>query len=141
MGSLPANIPRDLRQVGVMINGVFYPGFECYGIGVGSKPFVDHFLARKVTERKDVVKKSCELLESDRQALWTLLSCSITHKLGYHLDLQYPSDMIPVAKEVDNVLWDMLQQATGLHIPQKEEGRGIECVLDTSVMGLKGFSF
>ena len=71
--------------------------------------------------------KSCQLLGDDRQAMWNLLSSSITHKLGYHLALQYPSDMLPVAEEVDNVLWGMLEHATGLHIPQGDEGRGYEC--------------
>jgi hypothetical protein len=35
----------------------------------------------------------------------------------------------------------MMQKATGLHIPLRDEERGVECVLDVPVRGLGGKSF
>ena len=35
----------------------------------------------------------------------------------------------------------MLEEATGLHIPRTEEGRGVECVLAPPVRGLEEQSF
>ena len=79
------------------VNGIFEPGFECYGIGIGTKAFVSAFLEAKVEEIKEVVEKTCRLLEEDLQAKWTFLTSSISHKLSYHLSLQYPSDIKPHA--------------------------------------------
>ena len=55
--------------------------------------FVKQYLEGKVEEVAEVARKMCNLLEDDLQAKWTLLSSSITHKLDYHLSLQYPSDI------------------------------------------------
>ena len=98
-----------MKRAGVEIAGIFETGFECYGVTIGSDNFVHHYLTEKAEEIKETVKKTCELLTDDLQALWTLLSSSIAHKLGYHLSLQYPSDIIPVAQELDMELWSMLE--------------------------------
>ena len=52
-----------------------------------------------------------------------------------------PSDIQDVAARLDTILWDMVQKATGLHIPLVEEGGGVECVLDVPVRGMSGYSF
>ena len=83
-----------------------------------------------------VANKSCDLLEGDLQALWTLLSSSVSQKLGYHLSLQYPSVMRAAISRLDNKLWWMLEAATGLHIPQQDEGMGVECVPGPPAQGL-----
>ena len=92
-GELPAGTPAGMRRAGMEVNGIFEPGFECYGIGIGTKAFVSAFLEAKVEEIKEVVEKTCRLLEEDLQAKWTFLTSSISHKLSYHLSLQYPSDI------------------------------------------------
>ena len=92
-------------------------------------------------EITEVVTKTCDLLEQDMQAKWTMLTASVAQKLSYSLSLQYPSDIRAAATRLDTVLWEMMQKATGLHIPQGEEGRGVECVLDIPVRGLQGQSF
>ena len=97
-GELPVVTPLDLRRAGVYVDGVFYPGFECYGVGIGTDIFFRSYCEGKVQEIKDVVMKSCELMDQDSQAKWTLLSFSIAHNLGYHLSLQYTSDIFPFAK-------------------------------------------
>ena len=140
-GNLPPNTPGDMRRAGVMLDGVFFLGFECYGVGIGSEAFVKNFIGGKVEEVCKVVQKSCHLLEGDLQAKWTLLSSSVSQKLGYLLSLQYPSDIKEAAGHLDTVLWGMLEAATGLHIPQVEEGKGVECVLAPPVQGLDTQSF
>ena len=92
-------------------------------------------------EITEVVTKTCDLLEQDLQAKWTMLTASVAQKLSYSLSLQYPSDIRAAASRLDKVLWDMMEKATGLNIPQGEEGRGVECVLDVPVRGLRGQSF
>ena len=47
-------------------------------------------------------------------------------KLGYHLFLCYPSDMVEAAVEMDRILLSMVQKATGLAIPMVEQGIGVE---------------
>ena len=56
----------------------------------------------------------------------------------YHLYLQYPSEL---AQQADNILWQMLELSAGLHIPQAEEGLGVECCLDIPVQHVRQRSF
>ena len=140
-GELPPNTPADLKRAGVMINGVFAPGMECYGVGIGSPAYISNYLGGIVEEITEVVNKTCNLLEEDLQAKWTLLTASVSQKLSYSLSLQYPSDIREAARQLDTVLWEMMQKATGLHIPRVEEGRGVECALDVPVQGLVDQSF
>ena len=44
-------------------------------------------------------------------------------------------------KEFDQLLQEMLVSITGFHIPQEEEGRGVECVLNPPVRGWNNLSF
>jgi hypothetical protein len=37
---LGQELPRELTRAGTVVEGVFQPGFICYGIPVGSKPYV-----------------------------------------------------------------------------------------------------
>ena len=121
-GELPADTPRDLPRAGVMVEGEFAPGMVCYGAGVGSDKFVKHFLEKKVAELGEVALASIDLLGKDLQALWTLLSSSVSQKMSYLTSLQYPSDMKEAAARADDILWQMLEAATQLHIPRRDEG-------------------
>ena len=140
-GDLPANTPPDLPRAGVIVEGVFYPGMEVYGVAVGHRSYVQHWLGEKTEEILEVVEKTCDLLPDDLQAKWTLLTSSVAQKMSYSLSLQYPSDMLEAARNMDDILWSMMERATGIHIPREEEGRGVECVLDVPVRGLQGKSF
>ena len=132
-GDLPANTPADLKRAGCMVDGVFAPGMECYGVAIGSPAFISNYLNTIVEENTEVVSKTCDLLEQDLQAKWTMLTASVAQKLSYSLSLQYPSDIRAAAARLDTALWEMMQKATGLHIPLREEGRWVECVLDVPV--------
>ena len=91
---------------------------ECYGVAIGTPAYVSNFMDKVAEEITEVVMNTCDLLEQDLQAKWTMLTASVAQKLSYSLSLQYPSDIIAVAKRLDTVLWDMMQKATGLHIPR-----------------------
>ena len=70
-----------------------------------------------------------------------VLHRSLAHKMDYHLSLCYPSDIAPIAKYIDSVLWSVLERASGQHVPRKEEEFGFECVLDIPVDSMAGHSF
>ena len=140
-GELPDAAPADLRRAGVEVEGVFAPGMECYGVAVGTDRFVRSFLEKKVEELGKVALASMNLLESDLQALWTLLSASISQKMSYLTSLQYPSDIKEAAERADAILWELLEAATGLHIPRREERLGVECVLAPPVRALQQSSY
>ena len=61
--------------------------------------------------------------------------------MDYHLQLCYPSDMLEAAEQFDNVIWETLQQATGLNLPKKDEGLGFECPPGVPVDGMADWSF
>ena len=48
------------------------------------------------------------------------------------------SDMMEAARNIDDILWSMMERATGLHIPREDEARGVECVMDVPVQGTAG---
>ena len=124
-----------------MVDGQFQPGFICYGIPVGSDAYVRHTLCDKARKVERDVTKVVDTLTKDNQALWVALHRSHAHKMDYHLALCYPSDILPVAQRFDAILWSALESATGQHIPRREEGLGIECVLDIPVDNMTDRSF
>ena len=80
--------------------------------------------------------------EEDGQAIWCILKCSLAQKLDWHLSLCYPSDIRDAAQEIDLLLWNLLEYATKLHIPGRDESLGTECILQVpDVSFLHGRSF
>ena len=118
-GELPPETPPGLQRAGTEIEGVFYPGFECVGVAIGSEEYVRNWLGEKVDEIEGEVDKICSLLEEDLQAKWTILLASTQQKFGYWLSLQYPSDVRQPAARLDTILWGMFEKAAGLHIPRR----------------------
>jgi hypothetical protein len=140
-GELPPGTPDGLRRAGVEVDGVFAPGMICYGVAVGSDRFVRNFLEGKVEELGSTALASMNLLEADLQALWTLLSASVSQKFSYLTSLQYPSDIQAGAGRADEILWELLEAATGLHIPRRDEGLGVECILSPPVTTMHDASY
>ena len=64
------------------------------------------------------------------QAIWTVLQCSLSQKLDWQLNLNYPLDVEEAAKMLDSELWSLLEFAASQHIPRTGEGMGVECVLE-----------
>ena len=119
-----------MKRAGVQIGNVWQPGFLCYGIPVGTRQSCQHLLLEKVQEVRAEVDRVKQVLgEEDSQAIWCILKCSLAQKLDWHLSLSYPSDIQVAANELDSILWDLLQHCSRLHIPQGDEGLGVECVL------------
>ena len=127
-GELPAGTPPGLTRAGTLLDGTFQPGFILYGIPVGTPEYVQHHLSLKVQEVAGEVEQVVDVLEGEGQAIWTIARASTVMKLDYHLSLCYPSDMEVAAREMDRLLWSMVERAAGLSIPKLEEGRGVECV-------------
>ena len=93
--TLPPEVPDSMRRAGTMVAGQWVPGFMCYGIAVGKDEYVRQKLKEKVDEVVGVVEAVKGVLgpHKDRQALWTVLQCSLAQKLDWHLTLNYPSDI------------------------------------------------
>ena len=140
-GELPVNTPPKLKMAGMIVDGEFQPGFDCYGIPLGTDSYVSQALWEKAAEVKRDMKQVAEILSEDSQALWVALHRSLAHKMDYHLSLCYPSDIKPVAVYLDEVLWSVFERVVGQHMPWVEEGLGIECVLDMPVDSMVGCSF
>ena len=123
------------------MDGVFQPGFLCYGVPVGTPQYATSQLwgrARKIAED---ARRTVEVLGGERQALWAALKWSISQRLDYWCQLSYPTDLQPAAAWLDSQLWGVLEAAVGTHIPRGEEGRGWECVPTVPVGGREGRSF
>ena len=126
-GELPHNTPPGYPSAGTVVDGDFLPEFLCYGIPVGSPGYVRHHLSVKVQEVGREVKEIVRVLEGEGQSIWTIARASTAMKLDYHVSLCYPTDMEVAARQMDDILWTMLEKAAGLSIPRVEEGRGLEC--------------
>ena len=125
----------------MMVDGIFQPGFDCYGIPLGTDAYVREALWQKAEEVKRDMEQVTNILAKDSQALWVALHRSLAHKMDYHLSLCYPSDILPVAEYLDKILWKVFERAVGQQVPRKEEGLGIECVLNLPVDSMRSKSF
>ena len=140
-GILPAATPEGFKKAGITVGDQFLPGFLCYGIPVGSPGYVRHQLSLKVQDIGREVEMSLKVLENEGHAVWTIARSSTATKLDYHLSLVYPTDMEAAAKEMDNLLWHMLEKAAGFCIPRVDQGRGVECSPNPPVQRLHGRSY
>ena len=136
----PPDIPDDIKCAGQVINGKFEPGFDVYGCPVGTDTYVNWWLNHKVDQLQCVKSTICNVLESDRQALWNILNLSFSKKFDYLAALCYPSTFSEAGTRFDGLVWDFLQKATGLTLPMTCEDRGYECALQLAVESLTGRS-
>ena len=112
-----------------------------YGVPVGTDNYVTHMLNEKVNELTYEVETICQVLEGERQALWTVLRSSISQKLDYWLTLVYPSLVKDAAKRMDTLMIKVLEGLLGMHIPMVGEGLGWDCPLNVPIFGLETRSF
>ena len=140
-GLLPQNLPPGLVRAGDMVLGRWEPGMICYGIPVGTDSYVQHKMEEKVSELAMEIKSVSQVLQDERQALWTVLRSSISQKLDYWLTLVYPSLARKAVESVDKMEWDVLESLLGSHIPLHGEGLGWDCPLWLPIQGLDGRSF
>ena len=141
-GLLPTGFPEGVTVAGEeVVEGVFQPGFLCYGQPVGSSEYVTSHLWKRAQKIVKDAKKTVDVLAGEKQAIWASLKWSISQRFDYWLKLSYPSDIRPVAAWLDGELWSVLEAAVGCHIPRGEEGRGWETVVQVPVVGMDGHSF
>ena len=140
-GTLPDNTPPGLVKAGVEVAGTWEAGMICYGVPVGTDSYVRHMLAEKVDELTCEVETICQVLEGERQALWSVLRSSICQKLDYWLTLVYPSLVQQAAERMDSLLISVLEKLLGMHIPLQGEGLGWDCPLQVPIQGLEIRSF
>ena len=100
-------------------------GTVLFGIPIGSDEFVTH----KLREIKDKIVRDAwrtrDVLATSRQALWTALRLSVQQRFQYWMQLVPPSLCTPVAAELDEELWRLLEAVTGFLIPRGEEDGGL----------------
>ena len=145
-GELPAEAPPGIARAGVMVGEDFLPGMIVYGIPVGSNAYVRHMLEKVVDGVAEEVTRVQEVLAGDSQAMWSVLLCSLSHKLDWHLTLCYPSDILAAATRLDSIFWSVLENLTRLNIPRSGVGvqgvAGQECIFQVpDVDWLHGHNF
>merc|ERR1711954_15730 len=107
----------------------------------GSDSYVQTKLGEKVTELAKEIHTISQVLQEDRQALWTVLRSSICQKLDYWLTLVYPSQVRKAAQDIDKIELGVIENLLGMHVPLHGEGLGWECPLQLPIQGLDGRSF
>ena len=75
-------------------------------------------LEAKLAEIAKVAKNSCDLLDEERQSLWTILRLSLAQQLDYWLQLCYPTNVRAAAEKMDYVLWKVLEKTALSCIPR-----------------------
>ena len=125
-GELPPYTPAGLSLAGEEVDGEFLRGFTCFGVPLGSDAYVVHKLRQVAKQIIEEGEKAREVLGSDFQSLWTALRLSIAPKFQYWMQLTPPSLCEPVAKELDDALWNILEAACGFKIPRGGEEGGLE---------------
>ena len=143
-GPLPVNTPDGFKMGGEMVgegtSKRFVRGIMVYGVPVGS----DEYITVKLQERADEIIKDAEkirdVLSTDRQALWSALRLSMNNRFGYLQQHVEPSLCEPVARQLDDHLWGILEAACGFSIPRGAEQGGLSLRLP-AVPTLSGRSF
>ena len=111
-----------------------------YGVPVASTDADKIHQVRKIKDKiVEDAKKTVEVLTPERQSLWTALRLSVQAQFHYVMQMVPPSLCEPIAAELDQELWKVLEAATGFTIPRGEEEGGL--CLNIPVTGLDKRSF
>ena len=140
-GVMPSEAPAGFVKAGETVEGVFQPGFLCYGVPIGTDAYVSAMLDLKIRELETEVRHMSGVLESSRQSLWVMLRSSISQRLDYWLTLVYPSQMKRAAEKMDNLILEVMEKLLGCPIPMNETGEHWNCPVNVPVDGLQGRSF
>ena len=140
-GALPSNSTPGLTVAGCNVDGVFEPGFLCYGVPVGTDRYVEHMLEKKVEEIARSAKNSCDALDEERQSLWAVLRLSLSQQLDYWLQLCYPSNVKAAAEKVDNILWNVLETTAFSSIPRVNQNLNAQTLHRICIDGLRDIAY
>ena len=105
----PAGTPPGIQLAGEVVGEQFARGFVCYGCPVGEDDYVHAKLMEVADKILEDARKTIEVLQQDRQALWSSLRASVSQRFDYWCQLSLPSVTKPVAAYLDQQLWIMLQ--------------------------------
>ena len=134
---LAAEAPEEMKMAGCLIDKAFHSGFLCYGVPVGSDAYVQHMLDKKIDEIEEDAKKSVDILQEERQALWAILRSSIAQQFDYcHL-----SDIKATAERLYAIEWGVLVVIAGSKIPRREESNSWRCVPFVAMNKMNGRSY
>ena len=91
-------------------------GFQCFGIPVGYRGYVQDFLRDKAGQVANTIERCTDLLAEDTQDLWCIIRASLSKKFEYWTSLCDPHEMqrSRAAQIVDDAVWDAVRIA--LHI-------------------------
>ena len=89
----------------------------------------------KVRELKEDSKRMQEVLGQEKQAVWTCLRASFSHRLEYWLGLLHPSQVEEAARELDALYLEVLENICGSHLPKM--GGSLTCRCCPMVEGLQ----
>jgi hypothetical protein len=137
-GDLPPGTPEGLKLAGEEVDGTFQHGFLLYECPLRNSRYTTHKLQEIASGIAADAQQTAQLLAGERQALWTALRCSISHRFEYWMQLCYPSEVSLVAQWLDTQLWHILETATSHKIPRQAGGRDRECILLVPSRGERG---
>ena len=127
-GVLPAGCPAGITLAGEEVNGLFQPGFLCYGVPVGTPQYTTSQLWKRARTIVKDARRTVDVLGGEKQALWAALKWSISQRFDYWCQLSYPTDLQPAAAWLDSELWGVLEEAVGAHISRgRRAGAGSVC--------------
>ena len=141
-GDLPeaaAAVP-GLKLGGEQVGDNFLRGLMVFGVPIGSDAFISHKLREAADQIIADAEKTKEVLTGNKQALWTALRLSINQRFGYLMQHTPPSLSEPVARYLDDRLWQILEEAVGCRIPRGEDQGGFTLHLP-GIPTLDGRSF
>ena len=136
----PEGCISDVSLGGVMVDSSWEPGFVCVGVPVGSDEYVMEMMRKKMVDLREEAARASRVLGEERQSLWTVLRSSTLHKLDYWLGTVYPSLIMEAAKDMDNLLGQLLETVTGSDVPL-EGGGDDSFTLDPGIRSLQGKSY
>ena len=140
-GVLPPYSIPGMPLAGQEINGRFEPGMLVYGVPIGTGQYVESMKEVKTEEIVKEAMQACKVLAEENQSLWTTLRLSTQQKLAYWLMLLHPTHVQTAAANMDSILWQMLEEVVGAHLPRQQEGLGYNKCLDVPVQALSAKSF
>ena len=141
-GVLPSFATQGIVLAGEIVDDVWENGFICYGVPVGSDKYVRSKLNLKVEEVTMGALRACQVLgESEKMTLWQVLRQSISKQFDWWLSLVYPSIVREAARDIDRVIWGVLESVAGSHIPRRGEGKNWDCPLLVPVERWHGWSY
>ena len=117
-GVLPPYSIPGMPLAGQEMNGRFEPGMLVYGVPIGTGQYVESMKEVKTEEIVKEAMQACKVLAEENQSLWTTLRLSTQQKLDYWLMLLHPTQVQTAAAKIDSILWQMLEEVIGAHLPR-----------------------